>query len=716
MSASLSLPAGNAGAGDAARANDDEDRLPTLRDWFQTSEDSTSDARAEGERARDYYDSKQLTEEERQALQARGQPPVIDNQVRPKISYLLGLEKRGRTDPRAFPRNPGDDEGANAATDGIRYVADDNRLEDTGNGVLENMLVEGYGGADVVVERGRDGKPKIRVEHYHWDRLFYDPHSRAYDFSDAKYLGGVVWMDEDGVARRWRVSKDDPVIAGAYDHTTAASNTYDDRPHQNVWADRKRKRVRVVQMHWQEGDDWWVATFTAGGFLEKPKPSPYRDEEGNSECSLILQSGYIDRDNTRYGIVRDMFDPQDEINKRRSKALHLLSVRQVILEQGAVEDVDAAREELAKPDGVIVTTPGMRFDIQQTADLAQGQFLLLQEAKQSMAGQGPNAFLQGKQGQAASGRAIMASQQGGAVEMDGAIMDRFHQWKRRVYRAIWNRIKQFWTEETWVRVTDDDRNIRFVGLNRPMTLEEKILTLPQQMQQQAVQYLGLQPGDPRLQQPYIGPDGQPELANNVARMDVDIIIDESPDVATLQVEQFAMLADLAGKMPGLIPPDALIEASQLRDKDKILEKIRPPVGPDGQPVPPPPPPEVLKAQAEMQLKQQQHADEMAMRQAEAQQKAQIEAARMQAQIVADQTRLEAELALQRERLAGELRLKEMELQARLELQRQEAAAKMQLSRAVAAEQADAKREEMAHRHEMMAGAEDPPSGLTDDRG
>ena len=67
-------------------------------------------------------------------------------------------------------------------------------------------------------------------------------------------------------------------------------------------------------------------------------------------------------------MVRGLISLQDEINKRRSKALHLLSVRQVIAEQGAVPDVDKARREVAKPDGFIEVMPGLKFEIEQTAD------------------------------------------------------------------------------------------------------------------------------------------------------------------------------------------------------------------------------------------------------------------------------------------------------------------------------------------------------------
>jgi hypothetical protein len=39
---------------------------------------------------------------------------------------LCGLERRARTDPKAFPRTPAEDDRADAATQALRYVADDN--------------------------------------------------------------------------------------------------------------------------------------------------------------------------------------------------------------------------------------------------------------------------------------------------------------------------------------------------------------------------------------------------------------------------------------------------------------------------------------------------------------------------------------------------------------------------------------------------------------
>ncbi|MCZ2913348.1 hypothetical protein NYY64_19150, partial [Acinetobacter baumannii] len=94
------------------------------------------------------------------------------------------------------------------------------------------------------------------------------------------------------------------------------------------------------------------------------------------------------RENNRYGEVRSMISLQDEINKRRSKALHLLSVRQTYGNKKAIQDTQKAKQELAKPDGHVDINAdaqfGQDFGIIPTGDLAQGQIALMQQATAEM--------------------------------------------------------------------------------------------------------------------------------------------------------------------------------------------------------------------------------------------------------------------------------------------------------------------------------------------
>jgi hypothetical protein len=76
-----------------------------------------------------------------------------------------------------------------------------------------------------------------------------------------------------------------------------------------------------------------------------------------------------------------------------------------------------------------------------------------------MEADGVNPELAGRTDQAISGRAFMARQQGGLTQL-AHIYSRLLTGKKRVYRQMWARIRQLWTEQKWVRVTDNDDAVR----------------------------------------------------------------------------------------------------------------------------------------------------------------------------------------------------------------------------------------------------------------
>jgi len=605
--------ASGVGDGDPIEGNQ---QLARFVHQFNLSADTTRDARKQAQIHRDYYDGKQWSDEEVEVLCRRGQPAITDNRIKDKIEYLLGLERQTRTDPKAFPRTPQDDPGADAATDALRYVADCNHFPQTKSKVFENMTVEGFGGAEVIVDNdqtyGKSGNKKVVIRYIRWDRLYYDGHSLLPDFSDSRYQGIVKWMDLDEAKVTY------PKIGGAFDLFTSQSftqptDTYDDRPR---WFDRGRKRVQILEHYYKQGDGWYRVVFSRVGIIEGPEKSVYLDAEtGKPECPLILQSLYVDRNGNRYGVVKRYKDLQDEINKRRSKSLHLLSVNQATAEKGAVDDIESARRELARPDGFLEYTPGMKLEIRENADLAEGQFKLLQEAIVALSGTGPNEALLGNTGDI-SGRAKQVDQQGGAIQL-GILTDSLRYWQKRVMIATWSRIKQFWTGEMWVRITDDE-NSRFLALNSSYPPEHP-----------HVQKGMAQPGAPM---------------NNVSEMDVDIIIDESPDVVTVQQEQFQQLVDLAkGGVP--IPPQAIIQASNLRNKQQVLDAMSGKL-PDGTEIPPQV--QQMLQQKEQQIQQitqaqQQKAQEQMQQEQQLQQQV-AEAKLQQVQVQAAMDKLQAKQA------------------------------------------------------------------------
>lgn len=541
---------------------------------FEEAERATLGATDAMRRARRYYNGDQLSAEELAELSRRGQPAVVGNLIRKKINWLRGYEMQSKTDPRAFPRTPAEAELAEAATDSLRYVADSTKYDRIRSKVWDNLVVEGIAGAEVVHEMGADGQPRIVINRYASSRLFYDPHSMEDDFSDARYKGAVIWSDMDDLLEEYPDKEDE--IEGSIT-SDDLNQMYDDRPNHVVWTDPKRRRCRVVLVYYREGGVWKWAKFTRGGVLEDGE-SPYTNEYGESECPLIMQSMYVDEDdNTRHGVVKDYLDPQDESNKRRSKLLHMLNSRQTWGIKGAVGSVDAMKRELAKPNGHVEVTEEAAvaaaaagvapFNIIQNADQAAGQMQLLSESRAMIEDIGANSALMG-QGSAKSGRQVMAQQQGGLVEI-APVYAQLMNFDDMIYRQMWMRVRQLWTEEKWIRVTDNEKNTRFVGLNRKVTLQEVLQEYSQEEVAMFARQYGLGPNDPRLQMVV-------RVENSVASMDVDIVIGEAPDAITLQGETFEQLVNLASSMPGSVPPDILIETAPNIDrevKDKLLERM-----------------------------------------------------------------------------------------------------------------------------------------------
>lgn len=556
--------------------------LKRFVDYFEESESATDQARRYSERDRDYYDNKQWTDDEVNKLEKRKQPVVTYNRIQRKVDFLSGLERQQRKDPKAFPRTPKDQAAADAATDAIRYVCDDEDWDEKRSAAWDNILIEGTGAVFVGVKPTKMGfDPSISC--IPWDRHFGDPRSSNPDWSDARYQGIVTWYDLDVAIEKWPEAKD--VLEASMNDSP--DETYEDKPRHKVWSETRTQRVRVVEIYCKHAGVWTRAVYTRTGFIEEPTPSPYLDEDGEPECPIKAVSLYVDRDNNRYGVVRVLISPQDEINKRRSKGLHLITTRQSRIDPGAGMDAKDVKKQLADPEGVVIAAQG-EFEILNTNDMAQWNFNMLQEAKAEIDLLGANAALAGKNENDQSGRAILAQQQGGMVEVARAF-DRLRSLSLEVYRAIWNRIRQVWTEERWIRVTGDERNLKFVGLNQTVTvamLAEEMAGGDQQAQQAMMQLVGPEimqgamQGDQQanaLLAMFVQRYGQQVVGtrNAVNELDVDIVLDEGMDTPTIQAEQFDTLSKV---LPGIVnlPPQfaiALVQASQLRDKGKIIETL-----------------------------------------------------------------------------------------------------------------------------------------------
>lgn len=528
--------------------------LARLKRYFGEFRDLTEDPRNESLIDIDLYDSHQWTSEEKAQLRLRKQPDTVNNRIKPAVEGILGVVARGKSDPRAWPRTPQDEGSADVATDVLRYVADFNRFGRTKLDVYRDMLVPGTMAAIV----GADEDLNPTITQVRWEEFFYDPRSRRKDFKDARYLGIAKWMYADDLAAMYPDMKSD--ISAAVDNSVAGGMTPDasfqDRPNWAItgWVDRKQRRILVVEMYYREVGNWLRCVFHGSGILEAGD-SPYQDHKGKPHCPIEAQSAFVDRENRRYGVVRDMRGLQSEVNKRGSKLLHLLSVSQIQADNpGAITvQADEARKEAARPDGVIPCG----WKKVPTTDMAMGQAQLLAQAKADMERMAPNPAILGRDGNDQSGRALLARQQAGLVEL-ATLYAGMDDWELRIYRQCWARVKQFWRAPQYVRVTDDQGAPRFVQVNEPVMGPPSV---------------GV---DPQTGQPAIVPNVL-GYKNNVGEMDVDIEVDTQQDVGTLAQEQFSDLMQMLQSNPAWqqqIPLEVMIQLSSIPHKRSVLDQIK----------------------------------------------------------------------------------------------------------------------------------------------
>ena len=216
----------------------DISRLRRMVDNYRTATEQNA---REAAKDRDYYDGPgQLSQEVRATLAARFQPAIWTNHVQPAVDGVLGMLAQGRTDPRAYPRNPQDEQSADIATKALRYMADKASFDQIKLDCAEEHQVEGIAASVVEI----DADLEVTVTQLRWNEFIYDPRSRRADFKDARYLGAAKWMYADDVAalypERYKAMGDPFESGGSW---AGQGDIFDDKPDTVLgWIDRNSRR------------------------------------------------------------------------------------------------------------------------------------------------------------------------------------------------------------------------------------------------------------------------------------------------------------------------------------------------------------------------------------------------------------------------------------------------------------------------------------------
>jgi hypothetical protein len=300
------------------------------------------------------------------------------------------------------------------------------------------------------------------------------------------------------------------------------------------------------------------------GLLLEDKESPYE----HRMLPFVPLPGYITGEEGKRGpdgLVADLLDPQQETNKRRSQALHIVNTMANRGWKSPNGALDEKNKRLLKEQG---STPGILLEYNVIQGHGLEQFgndgvpigLIKMEDISRLDMQeisGINeAFLASNLPANTSGRALEIRNRQ-AITGIARIFDNLRIAKILVLKQLWGKrgkpglIPQYFTEEKAIRITSESiGQDKFVVVNQPQ-----------------FDNLGQQVG----------------VLNDLSKWEFDIVISEIPAMTTQRERQFQQLLEAAGAgVP--IPPDILIEFSDLPGKDRILQRMQQEMSQQQQPV------------------------------------------------------------------------------------------------------------------------------------
>ena len=575
-----------------------------LMNWYTAERTKQSVNRYQMALDQDCYDGLQWDPEDVEALRERGQWPLVFNLVKPVVDWISGTQKRTPLDWKILPRHAEGGELAEVKTALMKYLSDVNNEPWAISAAFKDAIVAGLGWLENGV-RGDLSEEPIYSAYESWRNVLYDSSSKERDLNDARYLFRWKWVDRDialalfperkdiieqAVARStnlltggldeqgeefWylgqAIGQGDPLKALTFDRRSYISDT--------TYINYRRRRVRLIEgwytapvqkqvmrgadaLHGQffNPDDpgmvqaveqgvvslFDTMTFEmrAAVFTEKALlwsgPSPYRHNRFPLTPIWCFRRG---RDNAPYGVVRQLRDPQEDYNKRASKALWLLSTNRVVMEEGAVNDVEELREEAARPDGIIVKRRGMELSITSDAKLADGQFALMERDHMHIqSSSGVTDELLGRKTNAVSGKAIEARQAQGSVTT-AEIFDNLRFAKQLHGQKLMSLCEQYMAEPRVIRLTGAKGQIEWLQINQPVEQ----------------------------------PDGSVRFVNDITDEQADFVVSEQDYHATTRAAMFEQLMEMAGKLPPEISLKLLpqvLELSDIPNKEEFINEIR----------------------------------------------------------------------------------------------------------------------------------------------
>ena len=508
--------------------------IEVVEKWFRDASMFDTDWKKQAKEWYGYYNGDQWTSDEMSELRDRGQAVTTYNHIAPAIDSIIGGERQNRPEIKMVGRTPDDEQIAQVKTELYNYISDNTNTDDELDKQILDVMVTGRGWMYIFPDVAGDEFKDIRHTHIDYRDMFIDPLSKKDDLSDARYVHQAVYTDADVIKEQF------PKFKAEEDSNVTQFGSFEDSSEDEMWFEHQsRKRPRLISTWFRDEEGTISVVVWVKGQVLYFKKNPYT----MNDYPVSVMTYKRNLDNKPYGLVKAMVSPQDEVNKRHSKALHYLNARQIIAEEDAFVDSNDAKKTLARPDGITLVRDGVlaegRLQVVDNTVLANAHVQLMEHAKSEvMALVGINASYVGQGGQYESAKGA-AQNTSAAQNTLVPFLNKIRIMRHRLAKVTMSLVSDFYTDERLVRILNPQGGYAFMPVNQVVMLD----------------------------------DGTLQKMNDLTVDDVDIIIEDAPSSLNDRAEQFNQLLGIQGQTGRPIPMEILLRYSNLKDKHQLASEL-----------------------------------------------------------------------------------------------------------------------------------------------
>jgi hypothetical protein len=485
-----------------------EERHEQRKGWFLDEASRQATNRALMARCEAFYDGQQWSYEDAETVRARGQNPVVYNEVKPSIDWLIGTERRSRVDILVVADEPGPeaDDDATRKTKLMKYLDETNRAGFERSFAAEGAFKAGLGWMEVGLRGDKSGAP-VYIGSESWRNIIYDSRATKRDLSDARYLFRIKVVDLDvavalfpnkkreieecaqtgddiDVFREWLGGTG--LLAGLDSFNGQTDEDLDYNTPKPVDLFNSRQRVLLLEC-WSrepvrntEPNKHGIAdpvTFKIHCSIMTEKhtlhesPSPFKHDR----FPFIPVWAYRNsRTGLPYSPILQLIGPQESLNHRMARSLFEASSNQIMIEEDAfnpeVMDLDELRQELDSPDGTAIFAKNALSGnkVKDRTSQAEARYQM-EHANRDIGAirqmSGVSGEQRGLDTNSVSGKAVLAKQeQGGLLTME--LFDNLLFARQLEGELALSVSEQFITGPMTVRLQGDNGRPEFTQLNQ----------------------------------------------------------------------------------------------------------------------------------------------------------------------------------------------------------------------------------------------------------